>query len=365
MKAIQPGNLEDLALGAAVLGTGGGGDPYIGKLMAIQAIQEHGPVELVRVEDIEDDALVVPSAMMGAPTVMVEKLPQGEELTRAFGSLEDFLGRKINYTTSIEAGGLNSTMPFALAAQLGLPLVDADGMGRAFPELQMVTPTLQGIPATPMAIADEKGNSGIIRALDNLWTEKLARTITIDMGCTAMIALYPMSGRQVKEAMVPGTVSLAQRIGETIRNARSMHTNVIEAVKEVTRGLEIFRGKVVDVQRRTKQGFAMGEATIEGLDRYESTSLAVRFQNENLIALQGGEVIASVPDLIVILDAETGDPITTEGLRYGFRVVALGIPCSSKWRTPEGLDIVGPRYFGYDVDYIPVEDRYQERISVG
>ena len=39
----------------------------------------------------------------------------------------------------IEAGGVNSLLPLALAARLGLPVIDADGMGRAFPELQMVT----------------------------------------------------------------------------------------------------------------------------------------------------------------------------------------------------------------------------------
>jgi DUF917 family protein len=68
--------------------------------------------------------------------------------------------------------------------------------------------------------------------------------------------------------------------------------------------------------------------------------------------------VVSVPDLITVLDIETGEPITTEGLRYGFRVVVLGMPCTPKWRTPEGLALVGPRYFGYEIDYVPVEERY-------
>ena len=107
MQLIYPENLEDLAVGAAVLGTGGGGDPYIGKLMAIQAIEQYGPVRLIDVGELDDDALVVPSAMMGAPTVMVEKVPSGEEIIRAFESLQEYLGRKIDATVSIEAGGLN------------------------------------------------------------------------------------------------------------------------------------------------------------------------------------------------------------------------------------------------------------------
>ena len=100
--------------------------------------------------------------MMGAPTVMVEKLPRGDEIIRAFRALQDFLGREITHTVSIEAGGLNSTTPFSVAAHMGIPLVDADGMGRAFTEIQMVTPTMYGVSATPMALADEKGNAAII-----------------------------------------------------------------------------------------------------------------------------------------------------------------------------------------------------------
>lgn len=130
-RLVHEADLDDLARGAAVLGTGGGGNPYIGKLLAKQAIREHGPVNLVAAEEIPDDALVVQSAMMGAPTVMVEKLPAGDEVVHAFETIQAYLGRRITHTTSGEAGGLNSTIPFVVAARLGLPLVDADGMGRA------------------------------------------------------------------------------------------------------------------------------------------------------------------------------------------------------------------------------------------
>ena len=55
-----------------------------------------------------------------------------------------------------------------------------------------------------------------------------------------------------------------------------------------------------------------------------------------------------------MLDTETGEPITTETLRYGQRVTVLGAPCDERWRTPEGLALVGPRYFGYDHEYEPI-----------
>ncbi|MBV7338859.1 DUF917 domain-containing protein [Chloroflexi bacterium TSY] len=358
MRRIHAENMEDLAIGAAVLGTGGGGDPYIGKLMAIEAINNYGPVQLLDVSELDDDALVVPSAMMGAPTVMVEKMPSGEEIIHAFKSLEEYLGRKIDATVSIEAGGLNSTTPFSVAAQLGIPLVDADGMGRAFPEIQMVTCTLYGVDATPMAMADEKGNSLIINTINNHWTETFARSATMEMGATAMIALYAMTGKQLKEGMIPGTLTLAETIGRSIREAREKNEAPIQKVLELTNGYEVFRGKIVDVQRQTVAGFAKGEATFSGVEGYSGSQMTLNFQNEHLVAIQDGEIVVSTPDLITVLDAETGEPITTEGLRYGFRVVVLGMPCDGKWRTPEGLALVGPKYFGYDIDYTPVEQRY-------
>jgi len=151
---VGEAELEDIAVGAAILGTGGGGDPYIGKLLAQEAIRRYGPVQMVTVDEVPGDAFVVPSAMMGAPTVMVEKLPRGTEVIRAFKALGDYVGREPTHTTSIEAGGLNSTTPFVVAAQLGIPLVDADGMGRAFPEIQMIVATMHGVKATPMTLAE-------------------------------------------------------------------------------------------------------------------------------------------------------------------------------------------------------------------
>jgi DUF917 family protein len=296
--------------------------------------------------------------MMGAPTVMVEKLPSGDEIIRAFKMLEEYIGRHITHTVSIEAGGLNSTTPFSVAAQMKIPMVDADGMGRAFPEIQMVMPTLFGISATPMALADEKGNTALITTIDNRWTERFARSITVDMGATAMIALYTMSGKQLKQAMVAGTIGLAQELGKLIREARKAHLDPINAVRERLHGYRVFEGKIADVQRRTEAGFAQGEARIDGLDSESGESVVLRFQNEHLVAMRNGEVVVSVPDLIMVLSSDTGLPITTEELRYGFRVTVTAAPCDPRWRTPEGLRLVGPRYFGYDMDYVPVENRF-------
>src|SRR3954452_21144192 len=284
MRTIGSDDLVDLARGAAVLGTGGGGDPHVGRLLAEAALREHGPVTLVDVDEVPEDAVVLPVAMMGAPTVMVEKLPSADQVATAVEALARYLGRTPTHLACIEAGGVNSTIPFVAAAQLGLPLVDGDGMGRAFPELQMVLPTLAGIAATPMAIVDEKGNRGVLHTIDNHWAERLARTATIEMGCSAIVSLYAMTGAQVRQGFAAGTLSLCVALGRDIDRARREHRDPVTAVVDRLRGRVVHTGKVVDIARRTATGFAPGEGTVEGVGEVAGSSMLLHFQNEHLVA---------------------------------------------------------------------------------
>ena len=358
---ITVDDLEDLARGAAFLGTGGGGDPYVGRLMVQQALADGGTVEIIALEDVPDDALIIPTAMMGAPTVLVEKLPKGDEAVQSLRILEEYLGRKAFATMPIESGGINSTMPLVVGARLGLPVVDADGMGRAFPELQMETFHVYGVPGTPMVITNEYGDSTLVRTHDNFMMEWLARGITIRMGGAAYIAEYVMDGATAKRVSVPRTLSLNLIVGRTIREAREAHRDPFEALIERLADTPyrfakvIFEGKIVDVLRRTTEGFAKGEARIEGFDSYAGQTLEILFQNENLIARVDGQIKAIVPDLICILDIDTAEPITTEYLRYGQLVKVMGVSVPPIMRTPEALAVFGPHAFGFDVPFMPIE----------
>ncbi len=357
MRRLSRQDVEDLAVGAAILGSGGGGDPYIGKLMALQVLEKGMDIILIDPKEVPDDALVLPSAGMGTPTVLIEKLPKGDEALNAFRIMEKYLGKRAYATIPIEAGGVNSTFPLVVGTTVGIPIIDADGMGRAFPELQMTVPHLCGIKVCPMSMADEKGNAVIINAINNFWAEKIARSVTIQYGGTAWICLYSMTGLEVKNATVHGTISKAIRIGNALREARKLKKDPLQAISEVTECYKLFEGKIIDVKRYVVAGFARGEAVLEGIGEYKGNRMTIEFQNENLIARIDGEVIASVPDLITVIEKETGQPVTTEYLRYGYRVAVLGMPCDERWRTTEGLKVVGPRYFGYDIEYVPIEKR--------
>lgn len=350
--------VDQLALGSAVLGTGGGGDPYIGSLMLKRAIEEKGPVELVDPESADSQALVLPVAMMGAPVVMIEKLPGGSEIINALRTYEETYSQRVDYITPIEIGGINSTIPLAVAARTGLPVLDGDGMGRAFPELQMVSFHLKGVSASPVIMFDERGNLNIVEAVDDFWAEKIARAVTVRFGGSAYIALYRMSTKQYRVSAIKRSVTKAIEVGKILADRSG--ANVLDRLLSFTGGFELFRGKIVDVNRRIEKGFAKGTVVIEGTDQYRGKTLQVDFQNENLVAKMGNRYLASVPDLIVILDAESYRPITTERLRYGYRTIVIGIPCEDVWRSEEGLRVVGPKYFGYDVEYVPIEKRMGE-----
>jgi DUF917 family protein len=356
LKSLTMQDIEYLAIGAAVLGSGGGGDPYLGKLMAQQAIMEKGEVPLVDVDDVPDDKLIIPSAMMGAPAVMVEKLPNGQEPEKALKAVASFFEQEVYGIISIEAGGINSCIPVYTAGRLNLPLIDCDGMGRAFPEIPMVTFSIGGVEASPMVCCDEKGNKVVIESINNAWIETLSRAVTVAWGLSSFIGLYVMDGKTLKKYAVRGTISLAMEIGRRIVKSNERKVSPVDSILEMTEGFRLFEGKVTDVQRDLTTGFVRGKAILDGIDAYRGSSATLEFQNEYLVAYQDGKSVAMVPDLITSLDRETGNPITTEHLRYGQRIVIIGMPCAAIWRTEVGLAQVGPRYFKYDIDYIPIEE---------
>jgi DUF917 family protein len=357
---ITRDDLADLARGATLLGTGGGGDPYIG-MMLVQRVLGEGSITILDPDEIADDLFVIPTAQMGAPTVMIEKIPAGTEPTLSLRILEEHLGRSADATMPIECGGINSMIPLIVAAETGLPVVDADGMGRAFPELSMETFAVYGVHGSPLALAGERGERVIIdTGDDDRQMEWLARGVTIRLGGVGHIAEYAMSGADVKRTAVPRTLSMALALGRAIRLAREEKRSPFDAIRDTLAPTlykhvrTLFEGKVTDVDRRTTEGFAKGVARIAPADGGDD-ELEIRFQNENLIAVRNGEMVAIVPDLICVVDSESAEPITTEGLRYGQRVRVLGISTPEMMRTPAALAAFGPDAFGLTERFSPVE----------
>lgn len=359
---ITINDLIDFTRGAAFLGTGGGGDPYVGRLLLKQEMENGRTITIIKPTEVADDALVIPIAAIGAPSVMLERAPKIEALETALAKLEELLGRKADALTCIESGGINATLPLILAARTGLPIVDADGMGRAFPELQMVTFNIYGLKASPFVMTNDRCESVTFEVESNHFAEQLARSTVMAMAGAAHLAIYPMSGADLKAAGVPGTLTLALDIGRAIAQARRGRADPVQGLLDFLRTMPeprhatvLAEGKVVDIKRETRDGFNFGRVLVQPFGDANTTPAEIVFRNEYLTVKRGADFLCMVPDLVCVLDAESAEPITTETLKYGARVKVVGVSVPPVMRTDAALATFGPRAFGIDSDYRPIE----------
>ena len=350
-------DIEALAKGAWILGTGGGGDPYH-KLLNMRQLYDQGhTVSLVDPMSLPDDAVVAIVSNMGAPLVGQERLSDPEFAARPVRMMEDFLGRKFDAVMALEIGGGNGLQPMMIAALTDLPVVDADTMGRAYPEAQMTSVAVANLRCYPLTMADIRDNEVIIpRAASWRWMERISRKACTEIGSIAATCKAPRSGAEVKQHGILYTTSKAIRLGETIIAAKRDHADPIEAVLGATHGKRMFTGKVVDVERRATEGFLRGKAILEGLDSDNGVSMVVHFQNEFSVAFRNGEPVVMTPDLICLLDTVSGEGIGTDVIRFGQRVSVLALPAPPVFLSPEGLEAVGPGAFGFDIPFRSVFD---------
>jgi DUF917 family protein len=252
----------------------------------------------------------------------------------------------------LEIGGGNGIQPLMAAAHLGLPVVDADTMGRAYPEAQMTSVAVGELRPYPCVLYDPRGIEAVVTKVPSWrWMERASRKICAEMGSVASTCKAPRTGREVKDWGIHFTVSKAIGIGRRVGDAQRRHQDPVAAILDEAAGKLLFRGKVIDVARRTTEGFLRGRVVIEGLDEDRGARLEIAFQNEWVVAWHDGMPFAMSPDLICVLDTVSGEAFGTETIGYGRRVSVVALPAPPVFLSPKGLLHVGPRAFGYDLDF--------------
>lgn len=350
--------IVDLADGCAVLGSGGGGDPYACRIVLESLVAERGPVHVIDVDELAPETLVVNVGYVGAPVVMTEKLLCEYALEVALKAMRQRLGRSIDAVMAAEIGGSNGLTAFIVGALLGIPVVDADGMGRAFPLSDQTSYSIYGRSASPTLVATEHGDTICVESVDNRRIEHLVRALSVATGCHCFTVDYALSGDEVRACAVLGTTSLARRIGAALRIARAAHMDAITALASVltnSDGLTVrnlFDGKVIACEHETRGGFGFGRVTLESLPPGET--MTIEFQNEFLIARREGVAVTTTPDIISLLDSDTLHNIGSDRVRYGQRVKVIAIEAPPLMRSPEALLVLGPRAFGFNVDYLSI-----------
>lgn len=354
-------DIQDMARGAVFLGAGGGGDPYIGELFLHNQLAIGNSPEIIPASSLADDAFVLSLAGIGAPTVLVEYLVSERHLLSLLQKAEAFYGRKIDALISAEIGGANSMFPLALGALANIPVLDGDGMGRAFPHLEMTTFSVYGARATPAIFSDELGNVTTMDLLNDRLAEEAIRPVVNAMGAMAFSAIYPMTGEFVKRYAVHNSITHTLNIGKCIRRGREETDDVfgellgfLNRPEDERSARVLFDGKVVDVSHETRDGWHWGRAVLRPIAGGDD-EFVIDIQNEYIVARLNGRTETVVPDLICVLDRETAEPLTAEMLRYGLRVKVIGYSAERIMRRPECLKVWGPRCFGLNEDFRSVE----------
>ena len=218
-------------------------------------------------------------------------------------------------------------------------------MGRAFPAIQHSSFSVGALSITPCSMLDIRGNELLLtEAEDWVWAERITRRVCMEWGSRAFNVKGPRTGREVKDWGILGTVTKAVRLGRAVREAQASHSDAVAAVLAAGEGRALLKAKVVDVRRRMTGGYLWGRTELEGLDGDSGR----RMSNEFLVAWCDGRRVASVPELICLLDTDSGEGVGSETLRYGQRVTVVVLPAPPVYLSERGLACAGPTAFGYD-----------------
>jgi len=150
-------------------------------------------------------------------------------------------------------------------------------------------------------------------------------------------------------------------VGRAFRQAAMADEDTAAATAAAAGGGVSFRGRVSAFSWEERDGFTWGELEIAGEHADAGSAYRVWSKNENLMAWRDGEPDLTAPDLICCFSGETGQPIANPNHEVGRAVTVVGLPAATAWRTERGIAVFGPRHFGFDVDYTPVESRLPAR----
>jgi len=368
---------EDLVRGLCFRGAGGGGRPRAGLRLLLDQLQAGHEIEWVDVDSLPDEAWTVTVAGMGGRAgeggteeelaelgCVEEKYDPLGLAVAAVEALQDFARIKVEAIVPGETGG--SAVPAAIAAALefGVPVVDGDyAGGRAIPEVPQAIPEIRGVPVCPMSFVTRWGDVVILRhTVSTAMADRIGRMITLASYGGIGFSWYLMQVKKVKEVMAAGTLTKALHVGQVIRGARDKGLDpVAEAVKAAD-GWLLFEGEITATEIADEQSYAFGLGThrLKGLGRHEGHTFSIWYKNEYHVSWRDDRPFVTSPDSLIIVDLKTGEPAISYDFSAGDQVAAIGRKAHELHRTAKGIEALGPRHFGFDLDYVPIEERVKE-----
>lgn len=356
MRKLDLQDLYDIMTGCAILGTGGGGSMVEGTSVVERQWNAGKEFKLLEFDEIEDDEFYASpyycGCMVPEEEEIADELFDGSDIALSLEALEEYMEVNFHGVVSIEYGAGNTGEVMAVAARHGKYIVDADAAGRAVPELQFSTYYVTEQPITPLAVGTIYGDISIIpKVKEDARAEALTRCMAVGTHGAVGMTDHPIKGKDLKNSVIPGAITKAQMVGRARRLAVENGNDPIEAILTAADGKLLFSGIVSDKTNwGNKDGFTLGDIYIT--NNTEKHEARVWYKNENMMFWIDDELRLTCPDLICIVDKKTGIAVTNPNCKSGMEVCVLGFPCHELWKTKRGLDILNPRFFGFDTDCI-------------
>lgn len=366
---FTPEDIDPLLEGLAIYGTGGGGSPDWGRAIMEQDFSVGRSLSILDLSAISDQSTVVSGGIMGSVKVLEEMgtskvmahWEERFELLEVTKVMEGVIGKKIDHVVPFEVGGLNTPVILSLGARMGIPVIDGDALGRSAPETQMTSFIGHGIRLTPMPLVDYYGNVVIVQdSVDSTYPDQLGRYVVTHGGGLGANNHYPMSGVQAKSAVIPNTITASLEIGRAVIRAREQGDNPVNVVAEYVGGALLAVGEISDLHEEESMGFYFTTATIEGQGEHAKTKVELIIKNETMMLRIDGDIKAIFPDLILMLDPESGRGLMSIELKKGSPIALIGVPCHPRLRqaaiSSEGQSAFSPERYGQkEVAYQPIE----------
>ncbi len=366
--------IEDFVRGATYFGCGGGGSYESGVQILSKLMDAGKEIGWVDASEIDDDVMTACAFGMGsiAPKgeeavreresfgCVVEKYPRGDNLVKALEVLEGQIGKKVGVLVPSETGGGNSSVCIATGILTGRKTVDGDYTGRAVPAIQQTTPYIYKKPLLPLISVDAWGNICTLHEATN-WcmAERVGKMLSVAGFTGCGMAGFAVSAKDMKESVVRETLSQSLEVGKCIRQARETGRDPVPAAAELLEGWVLCRGVVSKKEWWDKDGYYWGWHTFTGKGNHVDTELRIFFQNENHLCYKNGETFVTSPDMLIVVNDKTGEPITNTLVDEGMEVAVVGVKAREAFRTPRGLDVLGPQNFGETSPYVPIEKRME------
>ncbi len=352
-------DVDCLQRGASLLGSGGGGDAHLSALWLSQELADGREVRLIDIDALERGWVLMMCAFGSTASVAIEKLPSGDELRRCVGTAERQLGVEVDAIGVVEVGGSNALMPFIAAAQTGKPVVDADLMGRAFSRLDQTVVAAGELTGT-WVTAEAGGAAVVVDGVDARTAERVMRGALTGLGGWAVLAYPPIAASIYRRVALPGTVSDALELGRRHEAGIEAGDDGIALAARLG-GDHLGQGTVLEVYRYEGNGFARGSVAVRTADGRRV--LRVEMQNEYSMVLRDGEVVATTPDVICLLDVHSKRPIQTGQVRRGHEVAILTLPVPGRLWQPDVLPRLGPRAHGVEADPVRTHADQRRRLT--